>query len=191
MFRKKLKNILVYTALLIAAAEISAVLSNNLFFEKIATKEVLKRSMPKSTANAVKHAYAASIIYSTFRTFFFTENAAKNITIFLGKTNEIAEVIFKPHQDSTLEMMKDLGNNLLGICAGKLIEENRDNPAMDDRISVIGHLAERKELFLSREDIILDEVFKEESRKSSSYFVAVKWLKENEDKISCNFTLNE
>ena len=40
MFRKKLKNILVYTALLIAAAEISAVLSNNLFFEKMARQYV-------------------------------------------------------------------------------------------------------------------------------------------------------
>ncbi len=187
MFRKKLKNIFVFTALFLAAAEISVVLSNNLFFEKIATKEVLERSMPKSTANAVKHAYAASLIYSTFRTFFFTENAAKNITIFLGKTNEIAEVIFKPHQDSTLEMMKDLGNNLFGICAGKLIEESRNNLAKNDRIDLIGDLAERKILFLSREDIVLDEVFKEESRKSSSYFVASKWLKENEEKISCDF----
>lgn len=187
MISRKLKIIFIATSLFIATAEISAVLLNNLYFEKISAKEVARRSMTKDSANAVKHAYAASLIYSTFRTFFLSENISKNLTIFLGKSNEIAEIIFKSHQDSSLEMMKDLTNNLLGICAAKLIEENNDNPAMQDRIGFIGNLAERNKLALSREDILLNDIEKDKARKSSSYFLASKWFAENEKKISCDF----
>lgn len=187
MIQKKLRNICVLALLFLVTAEIAAVASNYWFFEKVAKKEAAKRSMPVISANAIKHAYTASLVYSTLRTLFISEDVAKNITIFLGKTNEIAETIFKPRQDSTLEMMKDLSNNLIGICAGKLIEENHNNPAMDDRLSVIGSLAERKMLILSRADVPASDVEKEETAKSYDYLKAARWFDENQEKISCNF----
>lgn len=183
----KLKITLVAICFILILAEVSVVLCNNLYFEKVAVAETTKRSMPKSSANAIKHAYAASLIYSAFRAFFFTQKSAQNLTILLGKSNEIAETIFKPHQDSSLEMLKDLNNNLLGICAGKWIEENRDNPAMQDRIGFIGNLAERNKIILSREDIFLDAAQKEIARKSFSYALASKLFEENFDQISCSF----
>ena len=191
MFRKKLKNIFLFILLFLVAAEITAVISNNLYFEKVANKEVARRSMSKSSGNAVKHAYAASLIYSTLRTFFFTEDAAKNITVFLGKSNEIAEVIFKPHQDSTLEMIKDMQNNLLGICVAQWMEENKENPATEDRISLMGNFAERKKLILSRDDVVLDDATRETFRKSFSYSLAAKWMEENDHKLSCNLFFDE
>ncbi|MDX2082364.1 MAG: hypothetical protein SFV53_00020 [Rickettsiales bacterium] len=187
MISKKIKSVIVIILLAIIAIEISTVLANNLFFEKVALKEAEKRSMPKETSNAIKHAYAASLIYSTLRSLFLSENIAKNITIFLGKANEIAEIIFKPNQDSTLEMIKDLNNNLLGVCAGKWIEENSENPAMQERLAFIGNLAQRKKLFLWRSDVVLSEKQKNELGKSPSYFTAAKFFEENADKISCEF----
>ena len=186
MPHKKLKIVAISILLFLVALEISVVLANDLFFEKAAAKETKKRLMPASAANAVKHAYAASLLYSTFRNIYFSENSARNITIFFGKINEVAEMIFKPHPDSSLEMMKDLNNNVVGICAAKWIEENRQNPLAQDRIGFIGFLAEQNKLILSREDVPLSEEEKNKSRKISSYSVAKKWFNENEEKIICD-----
>lgn len=187
MIGKKLRNIIMLILLLVILAEAIAVTSNYWFFEKVAKKEATKRSMSIISANAIKHAYTASLVYSSLRTIFLTENSATEITIFLGKLNEIAETIFKPNQDSTLEMMKDLSNNLIGICAGKFMEENQDNPAMDDRLSVIGNLAERNLLFLLRTEVPIEEAKKEDAARSHSYLEAAQWFDENRDKIPCNF----
>ena len=187
MSYKKIKRIFIFILLFLVTAELGVVLSNNLFFNKVSAQEVAKRSMPKEAANAVKHAYAASLVYSTFRMFFFSENTSENITIFLGKTNEVAEIVFKSRKDSTLEIMKDLGNNLLGICAAKLIEENRNNPAMEDRISLIGNLAEREKLLLTQDDVLISSSQKEEARKARSYRLAAKWFEENRQNIPCDF----
>ncbi len=187
MIFKKLKITFIAIFFILISAETIVVLCNNFYFEKVSIAEAEKRSIPRSGANAIKHAYAASLIYSTFRTFFFSQNSAENLTIILGKSNEIAEIIFKSHQDSSLEMLKDLNNNLLGICAGKWIETNRDNPAMQDRIGFIGNLAQRNKLILSPEDIILDEEAKEAARTSFSYVLANKLFAENFYQISCDF----
>lgn len=183
MFNKKLINILAIIFLILATLEISAVLSNNFFFEKVSKQEAQKRSLPTNAANAIKHAYAASLLYSTFRQFFLSENSAKNLTIYFGKLNEIAEVIFKLNQDSTLEMIKDLSNNVLGICAAQALEKNPNS----NRLNFIGSLAEKKKLFLNREDVFLDEIDRKKARETFSYSAATKWFEANKNRISCNF----
>ncbi len=187
MTRKKLKIVALAVFLFLVTLEVAAVLSNNLFFEKVAAKEVKRRVMPASTANAVKHAYAASLLYSTLRSAYFSETSAKSATIFLGKVNEVAEVIFKPHQDSSLEMMKDLSNNLIGICAAKWIEENHENPLSQDRLDFVGLLAEQNKLILFREDVPLSAEERLQAQKTSDYSLAKKWFDENEEKVVCDF----
>lgn len=180
---KKFKYIAVAILIFFVLAEVSVVLSNDLFFEKVAKKEVAKRSMPVSTANAVKHAYAASLLYSAFRNIFFTENAAKNSTIFLGEVNEVVELFFKSKTDSTLEMMKDLENNLIGIYAAKWLEENPEKTANLEKIGFIGQLAEEEILILSTKNILLSKEKKAELEKSPNFFVAKKWFEENKGAI--------
>lgn len=185
MSYKKLKITAIIVLISLVTLEIAAVLSNDLYFEKVAAKEVRKRKMPSHTANAVKHAYAASLVYSGFRTVYFSENIAKNATIFFGKINEMAEVVFKPNQDSTLEMMKDLQNNLIGIHAAKWLEENEEQ----DRLDFIGSLAERKILILFREEIALPDEEKLKAKRSSSYREAEKWFEENRKEIEENIKI--
>lgn len=187
MTAKKLgKSILILLVSIVLLAMASTI-SNKFFFNKIAEREAERRSLPQESANSIKHAYAASLVYSTARFFFLSENAAKNFTISLGKFNEILEAILKLPKDSTLEMMKDLGNNLAGICAAKLIEENPQNPAMQDRIGLIGNMAENNELILTHEDVELDPAEKQKARESSNYEEAAQWFEHNKDKIVCSF----
>ena len=177
-----MKKTILITLLFLLALEVSAVVLNDFFFEKVAEREVAKRQMPKETANAVKHSYAASLVYSGFRQIYLSETAAKNATILLGKVNEIAEIIFKTNRDSTLEMMKDLENNLLGIVAAQWLEEHPSN----DRIRFVGDLAERKILILSGEDVVLPDEEKSLAKVSTDYFLAVKWFEENQGEIEKN-----
>ncbi len=188
MIRKKLKILAVILIFFLIGAEILAVMANNFFFEKVSATEVKKRSMPAITSNSVKHAYASSLLYSGLRKLYFSKDSAKNITIFLGKLNEIAEVIFKPNQDSSLEMMKDLTNNVLGICAANWIEENSGNPLSLSRLEFIGFLAESKILILLHEDLpLISDEEKAAAKKSFEYSLAKKWFNENEEKIICDF----
>jgi hypothetical protein len=173
---KKVKIYSIVILLFLVVLEIAAVASNDLFFEKVSAQEVAKRNMPANSANAVKHAYAASLVYSGFRKIFFSEKLAKEATIFLGKVNEIAEVIFKPNQDSSLEMMKDLQNNLAGIYAAKFLETDGKNL---NRMNFIGDLAEKKILVLSRDDMNLEQEKKSEMRKTFKYKLARNWFDEN------------
>jgi len=183
MTSKKLKYSTLIIFIFLVFAEISVALSNDLFFEKVALKEVEKRSMPRKTANAVKHAYAASLLYWAFRKVYFSEEMAKNSVIFLGKINEIAELIFKSKTDSTLEMMKDLENNLIGIYAAKWIEENSSDASKLNRISIIGDLAQREILILAPESILLPEEEKISASKFHNFSAAQKWFEENKSEI--------
>ncbi len=185
MTLKKLKYSALAIVIFLITLELSAILANDFFFEKVAKEEVQKRSLPKVSANAIKHTYAASLVYSGLRNIYFSSDKAKNITIFLGKINELAELAFKSPKDSTLEMMKDLENNLIGICAARWLEENSDNPLNHDRLDFIGILAEKKHLIISPEEIFLQPEEKEQAKKSSNYSAAVKWFSENEPKLSC------
>ncbi len=189
MVSRKIRKTLICIILVIIAIELVAVLSNNFFFEKVSAKEAAMRSLTAVSGNAIKHAYASSIVYSRLRDIFVSESIAEEITIALGKANEIAEIIFKPQQDTTLEMLKDLQNNLLGICAAKLIEENPDNPAIQDRISLIGNLAQNDRLILTRDNVILSKELKEKISGTRSYETAVELFYQNRDKISCDFDI--
>ncbi len=164
------------------ALEGSVVILNDYFFEKVAKQEVEKRQLPQETANAVKHAYAASLVYKRFRTIYLSKNLAKKITIFLGKTNEVAEIIFKTNRDSTLEMMKDLQNNLLGILALDWLESHQGTTL----IEFIGELAEKNILVLKAEDVVLPENEKKSARISNDYSTAVRWFESQLNSGSIN-----
>ncbi|MES2961688.1 MAG: hypothetical protein V4694_04830, partial [Pseudomonadota bacterium] len=175
---KKIVKIFCIFVIFIAAIETTTVTLNNSFFKKVSNEEALKRGLDKSTGNAIKHAYAASLLYSALRTIYFSENFAENTVIFLGNSNEVAEIIFRPRRDSTLEMMKDLGNNLIGIEAAKWLEKNEMGRQMG-RLNLIGELAEENILFVNQKDVFLDA----EIVKKPDFFIAKKWAEENKDKI--------
>ena len=171
---KKIIKIICIFVIFIAVLELITISLNDSFFKKVSNEEALKRGLDKSVGNSIKHAYAASLFYSALRTIYFSENFAENTVIFLGKSNEVAEIIFRPQRDSTLEMMKDLGNNLIGIEAAKWLEKNNM-----ERLSLIGELAEENILFVNQKDVFLDG----EIVKKPDFFIAEKWAKKNKNKI--------
>jgi hypothetical protein len=84
--------------------------------------------------------------------------------------------------------MKDLTNNVLGICAANWIEENSGNPLSLSRLEFIGFLAESKILILLHEDLpLISDEEKAAAKKSFEYSLAKKWFNENEEKIICDF----
>lgn len=161
-----MKKYLIIILVLIISLEGAAVLSNDLFFEKVANKEAITRKMSVSDANAIKHAYAAGLVYKSLREILLSHELAKNLTIQLGKLNEIAEVVFKPDQDSSLEMLKDMQNNLIGIYAAKALKDNNSEQKL---LSFVGDLAQKKIIILSRDEVNLEVDKKEELRRTFKY----------------------
>lgn len=85
-------------------------------FAHVARQMVQEARLPAGHANAVKHAYAAAQTYRAIRLLGVPEASARALVIWLGEQNEWMESVVRPN-DTTLEMLKDLCNNRIGITA--------------------------------------------------------------------------
>jgi hypothetical protein len=182
IYKKILNTVLSILAIFIVL-EFAAVLSNKWYFEKISVVEVRKRELNLDAANAVKHAYAASLVHGFFRNIWMGKRVSRGVTIFFGELNEVAEVFFRPTKDSTLEMMKDMHNNIVGIYVSEWLETNEDKVKGRDRMTVIGDLAQNQILLLSGEDILLSDQEKAIDRRTTDFWVARNWFLLNKNDI--------
>lgn len=77
-------------------------------------------------ANAIKHAYAAAQVYHAFTRVGFSDVHAQQGTVLLGYVNEYLERLMPTNNpDSTLEMMKDMHNNMAGVFAARWLEKHQ------------------------------------------------------------------
>lgn len=180
---KKIINVFLIIFIVFAALELGAVISNKWYFEKISLEEVKKRGLENDAANAVKHAYAASLVHGVFRNLWFGKRLSRGATIFLGEANEVAELLFRPTKDSTLEIMKDMHNNMVGIYVSEWLETNKEKVGSRDRMTVIGDLMENKILLLSGEEILLSDQERSIARRTSDFSMARKWFLLNKNNI--------
>ena len=81
-------------------------------------------SYDASTANAIKHATAASDMFKLLR-IAMGEDLAEKSVIQLGLLNEYIEQVEYPNdRDTAREVMKDLHNNYAGILAAKMADSD-------------------------------------------------------------------
>ena len=108
----------------------------------------------KPSANAVKHAYAASQIYDALRTVGYSPDNAETITLQLGYANEHAEQVIKIHNpDSLREAMRDLYNNQVGVVVARWHESSGSQASI---YALLTDLARNDVLITSRSKVPLD-----------------------------------
>jgi len=176
MIYQKIKKPLIFFLILLTVLTTIAILSNEWYFEKASSAEAKKRNLEQVSANAIKHAYAASLFHGALQDAWMGRRISRGVVVFFGEVNEVAELIFRPKKDSTLEIMKDLHNNMVGVCVSEWL---KDNNIRQNRLMVMGEFAKKRLLMSSREDINLKDEEKEIARKTSDFWIAKKWFEKN------------
>lgn len=124
------------------------------WFEASARSIVRERSLDPQFGNAIKHALAASYLYSGLRSVGVPVSVSEAAVIRAGLFNEFAELYIKRGKpDTTEEIMKDLQNNMVGISLAKWLEGN-GTAARDDMLVALGG---RGLLALSHADLDVTE----------------------------------
>lgn len=176
MTYSKIKKSLIFFLIFLITLTIVTILSNAWYFEKVSLAEAKKRNLDQVSANAIKHAYAASLFHGALQDILMGRRISRGIVVFFGEVNEVAELVFRPKKDSTLEIMKDLHNNMVGVCVSEWL---KDNKIKQNRLAVMGEFAKKGLLMSSREDINLKDEEKEIARKTSDFWMAKKWFEKN------------
>jgi hypothetical protein len=129
-------------------------------------------------ADALKHAEAAATLYSILRLIGASDRTSERVTIRLGIINEYAEIYVKlGRKDSTLEMMRDLHNNMVGIAVAKW----RNNTGADrrGRSEQLVALARVGVLLQSEDDVRLSREEMRRAKQSADLDWAISWFKQN------------
>lgn len=176
VYQKIRKPLLYYFSILLVLLVTAAVLSNKWYFEKASSAEAKKKNLEQISANAIKHAYAASLFHGALQDLWMGRRISRGVVIFFGEVNEVAELVFRSKKDSTLEIMKDLHNNMVGVCVSEWL---KDNNIQNNRLTVMGDFAKKGLLMSSRENINLKDEEKELARKTSNFWIAKKWFEKN------------
>jgi hypothetical protein len=113
------------------------------YAEYAAKAEIARRNLPRKNYNSVKHAFAASRMYSLARHLWLDDTGARWITTEFGYANEWAER-YAPRfraPDSTEEVYKDLSSNLTGIVVGNWLYD-RSGSSADRELRILGWLSQ-------------------------------------------------
>ena len=133
-------------------------------------------------ANALKHAEAAAALYAGLRLIGASDRTSERVVIKLGILNEYAEMYIKlGRKDSTLEMMRDLHNNMVGIAVAKW----RNGAAADrrGRSEQLVALARAGVLLQSQDDVRLSPEEMHRARQSADLAWATTWFNQNKAAI--------
>ena len=126
-----------------------------------------------STANAIKHATAASDMYTVLHLVMDSDHAEKTV-IALGVMNEyIEQSIYPNDRDSAREIMKDLHNNYVGIEAAKLA-------GRADPFKIILAFADNNTLIVNRS---YNPFFEAKEPKQDVVAFSHEWFDEHRQKI--------
>ena len=142
-----------------------------------------RNALDPKFANALKHAEAAAALYSILRFAGVSAEASERGVIRLGIINEQVEIYVKRgSKDSTLEMMRDLHNNMVGITVAKW----RHSSAAPDRRSrpeQVVALARDGVLLRSRHDISLSPEEIRRAEQGVDIDSAISWFGRNKAAI--------
>lgn len=142
-----------------------------------------RHALDAGYTNALKHAEAAAALYSALRFVGISTGVSERVVVRLGIINEHAETYVKRgRKDSTLEMMRDLHNNMVGIAVAKW----RDSPTASDRRSRTAQLvalAKAGVLLRSEDDISLPPEETHRAKQSADLDWAVSWFGQNQAAI--------
>jgi hypothetical protein len=142
-----------------------------------------RNALDPGFANALKHADAASTLYSMLRFVGVSADASERSVVTLGFINEQVEIYVKlGSKDSTLEMMRDLHNNMVGITVAKW----RHSSAVSDRRSrseQLVALARAEMLLRSRHDISLSPEEARRAEQGTNIDWAISWFGRNKAAI--------
>jgi hypothetical protein len=145
---------------------------------RVAEQSGLARAYP-AVDNALKHAMAASSVYVAARKVGIPASLAESMTLNLGYANEWAERVLKPGPDSTLETMKDLNNNQVGIDTGEYMITHDHT----DRMGLLSALLRAGVLLHSPEQINIEDAAKNRARRSQDVANAIAWFERSKGNI--------
>ena len=133
--------------------------------------------------NALKHADAAATIYSALRTFGVPAGTSERIVVRLGIFNEYVETYVKRgRKDSTLEMMRDLQSNMIGIVVARRREDSANAAPLSHSAELVV-LAKAGILMRSEDDVSLSPPEAHRARQSADLTWAKAWFVANKSAI--------
>jgi len=138
-----------------------------------------REALDAGYANALKHADAAAALYSTLRLAGVSAPSSERIVVGLGVVNEYVELYVKRgSKDSTLEMMRDLHSNMVGISVARW----RERDSMSDhrnRSEQLVALARAGVLLRSEDEVSLSPQEWPRAKQSADLDWATNWFKRN------------
>lgn len=137
-----------------------------------------RHALDAGYANALKHAEAAATLYSALRLIGASDRTSERVVVKLGILNEYAEMYVKlGRKDSTLEMMRDLHNNMVGIAVAKW----RNGTAADHRgrSEQLVALAHAGVLLQSQDDVRLSPEETRRAKQGVEPGWAINWFNQN------------
>src|SRR5262245_4166304 len=142
-----------------------------------------RQALDAGHANALKHAEAAAALYSSLRFFGVHDQASEQIVVRLGIVNEYAELYVKRgSRDTTLEMMRDLQSNMVGITVARWRESaaTLDHRSRSDQLVA---LVRSGVLLQSEDDVSLSPADKPRAKQSADLDWATSWFERNKAAI--------
>ena len=138
-----------------------------------------REALDAGYANALKHAEAAAALYSTLRFAGVSTRVSERTVIGLGIVNEYAELYVKRgRKDTTLEMMRDLHSNMVGISVARW----RDSDARSDhrsRTEQLVALVRAGVLLRSEDEVSLSSDEMPHAKQSADLDWAISWFERN------------
>jgi hypothetical protein len=153
------------------------------WFEVQSRRTADRHALDNGYANALKHAEAAATLFSWLRFVGVRDSASEQIVIRLGIVNEYVEQYVKRgRKDTTLEMMRDLQSNMVGISVARW----RDSAAMPDnrsRSEQLVTLVKAGVLLRSQDDVSLSPDDRPRAKQSADLNWAIAWFEHNKAAI--------
>ena len=134
-------------------------------------------------ANALKHAEAAAALYSTLRCVGVPAQASQQVVVGFGIINEYVELYVKRgRKDTTLEMMRDLHSNMVGISVARWREsgETWDRRIRSEQLVA---LVRAGVLLRSEDDVSLSPEEMPRAKQSADLDWAISWFERSKVEI--------
>jgi hypothetical protein len=149
------------------------------WFELQSRRTTDREGLDAGYANALKHAEAATTVYSALRFVGVHAEARERIVVGLGVVNEHAErYVKRGRKDSTLEMMRDLHSSMVGISVARW----RESDSMSDhrsRSEQLVALVRAGVLLRSEDDVSLSSEEKLHAKQGADLDWAINWFERN------------
>jgi hypothetical protein len=147
-----------------------------------------QHALDSGYANALKHAEAAATLYSIFRLVGTSDRVSERVVVKLGILNEYAEMYVKlGRKDTTLEMMRDLHNNMVGISVARARDRGTSSD-LGSRSELLVALARAGVLLRSEDDVSLSLEEKRRAKQSTDIKWAISWFDQNKAMIEKRVT---